>query len=187
MNVLRLGLFVEIHNLHSYSVELYLFSVYPLPCLHGCVCYYSLHDEANTMDCSYQGMVDTPREVLPLTEKLIMSGNHMRLLENINKNLTKVKQFDFENNSIRHIGNKATKTLLWNVNTLNLVRNKLTKLPILFQASTKIQFWLGQNPYECNCNMMWLRDWLQNATNVVDKENITCGDGKWKGKCLIEL
>ncbi len=161
----------------------YIFtSVLPLPCINQCVCSYSVHDGANTMDCSDQGMVDFPGEIQPLTDKLILSGNNIKHLQNMDNNLTQVKQLDFENNDIDHISNKSFKMLLSNVNKLNLKRNNLRRLPILLQTSTKTQLWLGHNPYKCNCDMMWMRDWLQNATNVMDKDNITCGPGKWKGE-----
>ena len=42
--------------------------------------------------------------------------------------------------------------------------------------------WLSNNPYECNCDMLWMKDWLVDTGNVMDKENVTCSGNGIKGE-----
>ncbi len=161
---------------------LFFLSALPLLCLNGCFCYFSVDDDANTMNCSHKSMVHLPHRITPQTEQLIMSENDIRLLDMKETNLTQIKLFHFENNNIESVSSKTLQFLLSNAVVLNLKGNKLQKLPKLFnQPHTKTKLWLSGNPYVCNCNMMWMKDWLQNNTNVMDTENITCSGGKWDG------
>ncbi len=176
-------------NCHLFSWMIFLvvqtsssISVFPLPCLHGCLCYYSLYHGANTMDCSHNNMVQLPQELLPRTQQLIMTGNKLEVLDNIQKKLANIIHFDFENNNIRHISDSVLETLFLNTDSLNLKGNALTQVSHFWQTPSKTTIWLSNNPFECNCDMMWMRDWLLNVTNVRDRKNITCGPGHWKGK-----
>ena len=84
---------------------------------------------------------------------------------------------------IKSIGEDALNTLLTN-NTkyLDIRNNQLKNLPSqITAASDMTQLWISGNPYECNCDMIWMRDWLVEATNVMDKENIKCVTGTLKG------
>ncbi len=157
--------------------------MFPLPCLNGCFCHYSFEDDVNTMNCSHKNMTLLPKMVLPQTQKLIMTGNHLVKMETWNRNLADITIFDLQNCKIIHISNSVLQNILNHTERLLLSQNQIRKLPHLFEKqryATKL--WLGDNPYHCNCGMMWMRDWLQNTTNVMDKDNITCGLGKWKGK-----
>ena len=40
---------------------------------------------------------------------------------------------------------------------------------------------ISNNSYECNCDMMWMRDWLVKATNILDREEVVCKKGKMIG------
>ena len=67
--------------------------------------------------------------------------------------------------------------------TLDLSDNRITKLPkeIKFITSfTDIQ--LSGNPFVCNCDMLWMRDWMANFTYhgrrvVSDYYQVKCNDG----------
>ena len=48
------------------------------------------------------------------------------------------------------------------------------------------KLWISDNPYECNCHMLWMKDWLAETTNVQDKDNVTCLKHKTNGE-LIHL
>ncbi len=138
------------------------------------------------MNCTHNTMTQLPENILPRTEQLVMSDNNLGKLEQVDNQLIQVKTLIFQRSNISFLHEKALKRLLSHVDTLNLKSNKLTKLPQLLQMQTsRTKLWLGDNPYHCNCGMMWMRDWLQNATNVMDKENIVCGVGKWRGELQL--
>ncbi len=159
------------------------FSVLPVPCLDRCTCFYSTMDAANTVDCSHNNMTKLPTEVLPQTEQLIMARNNMQTLRSMAKNLSQVKHFDLHDCHLKKISEKTMTALLAGAMKVNLSGNKLQKLPsVLATENFTTKLWLANNPFECTCDMMPMRDWLVNTTNVMDKQNITCVGGKWKGR-----
>ncbi len=158
-------------------------SVYPLLCLGGCDCYYSVAKETNTINCSFSSMTKLPNQVLPRAEQLIMNGNNLHNLHITNKNLLELKLLDLENTSLRSIDEASFNDCLQNNISLKLSNNNLQHVPPITAAGAfKANIWLSGNPFECNCDMMWMRDWLQNASNVMDKEQIKCGPGRYQGE-----
>ncbi len=160
---------------------LFLFAAYPLPCLNGCSCFYSIDDDANTVNCSYNNMTQMPNAILPDTEQLIMAGNNLQNMEYIHKNWTHLATIDLQRSNITQISSVALKTLLLIADKVVLSNNKLKEVPGVLQTNLQTQIWLSNNPFLCNCDMMWMRDLLQNATNVMEKGKITCAGGKWNG------
>ncbi len=163
--------------------EVFLVSVVPVPCLEECFCHYSVNNDGNTMDCSHNNMTQLPDQVLPRSEHFIMTGNN---LENLicpkRCALLGLTKLSLENNSVRTIDETFLKVLLVNGVSVNLSGNKINQVPLVL-ASTQLNgsIWLGHNPYECHCDMMWMQDWLLNATNVMDKALIKCGAGNYEG------
>ncbi len=152
--------------------------------MNGCYCFYSVDDDANTVNCSYNNMINLPGYMLPRTQQLIMIHNNIEQLEFVDTNLVDVKTLNMQDSNITHITDKAMKTLVVNRKTVKLNGNKLKNIPrSILSASLSTNLSLGDNPYECNCDMMWMRDWLLNATNVIDREHIKCASGQWKGQC----
>ncbi len=163
-----------------------IFLVYPAPCLDGCVCYYSVGDEANTVDCSNRNLTSFLQKILPQTEQIIYSGNNIEILDSVTISLVSVSKIDLQRNNIQSITEEVLAVMLSGVYSLNLSGNKFQKLSRKqLETNYQTQLWLADNPYDCNCDMMWMRDWLQLAGNVRDSENMTCGAGKWRGEYLL--
>ncbi len=134
------------------------------------------------MNCSFNNMTTLPDHILPRTEQLIMTGNNLENLDSVAENFPNVKKLDFNRSNIKTISGEAMKLFLLKSSMLYLSNNKLKIIPSLVQAkeyNTKV--WLSENPFDCNCDMMWMRDWVQNTTNVMGKEDIVCASGKWEG------
>ncbi len=169
---------------HLTECSIFFISGSPLPCLDGCSCFYSLQYEANTVNCSYNNMTKMPNTILQSTETLVMTGNNIKELQCADPcPYREVKHFDFQGNKIDIVKDIFYEELFPSANSVKLSNNNLKHVSQLIQkVGKKVKLWLGNNPFECNCDMMWMRDWLQNATNVQDKNNITCRPGKWKGK-----
>ena len=119
------------------------------------------------------------------TDWLLFSGNNLGILN---------QQFDYTSNlvllnisssDVTSIGETAMETIVNNIKTFDIRRNKLKTLP---KTITKVpkgnNLWISDNPYECHCDMIWMKDWLLNTQSVMDKENVTCSGGKVKGKVL---
>ena len=72
--------------------------------------------------------------------------------------------------------------LLRNTTHLDLRNNNLKYLPeSITKSDLSTKLWLSRNPYKCDCEMMWMREWLVGQNNVQDKEDIVCIKGKMKG------
>ncbi len=158
------------------------FTADPLTCLSGCYCYYSVKDDANTVNCSHNNMTQIPDKLLPDTEQLIMAGNNIEKLVYISKDFQHLKLVDLQRNNISEIGLEAQNTLLSHTNNLVLSHNNLQKVSSVLQSNVHTQIWLSNNPFLCTCDMMWMSEWLQNASDVMDKANITCAGGRWNRK-----
>ncbi len=127
-------------------------------------------------------MTQIPDKLLPDTEQLIMGGNNMGKLDYISKDFQHLKLIDLQRNTISEIGPEAQKTLLSHADNLVLSHNSLWEVSSVIQSNVHTQIWLSNNPFLCTCDMMWMSEWLQNASNVMDKANITCARGRWNGK-----
>ncbi len=136
------------------------------------------------MNCSFNNMTKLPDQVLPRTELLIMTGNNLEHLDSVPGNFPQMMELDLNDSNIKTIDDKVLEMLLMKTEKLYLSNNVFKAIPSLIQVEkTHTELWLLDNPFDCNCDMMWMRDWLLNTTNVVEKDKIVCASGKWKGVC----
>ncbi len=166
------------------QLMLHCVSVFPLPCADQCFCFYSMDGEENTMNCSFSNMTQLPDEIQPRTQQLIMTGNNLEMfyLPYNKSDILYLKTLDLSNNSIRDFDEASFKASLLSGISLKLSGNNLKEIPAkIVDFNLTAHIWLGKNPYECNCNMMWMRDWLQNVSHVMDRDEIKCGPGKYQG------
>ena len=71
---------------------------------------------------------------------------------------------------------EMTKTIKY----LDISNNKLQYLPKEIQdVKNFTKLWISNNPFACNCDMLWMKDWLIDAASVKDKEHVKCHSGKW--------
>ncbi len=132
-------------------------------------------------------MTHYPDKLLPKSQQLIMVGNDLKKISFVTKGFPHLRTIDLRNSGIDEISTQAFQDLLLCSQNLKLSDNKLSHIPIILQTTSyQTNIWLSKNPYECNCEMMWMRDWLLNATNVMDKEDIICNGGKWNGNYFGE-
>ena len=92
-----------------------------------------------------------------------------------------ITHLDLSTSRLSGITERVMRSMLKNTKTLNLTNNVLQVLPQAITKSNKTKLWLSNNPYDCYCDMMWMRDWLVKATNVMDKDEIVCTKGKMIG------
>ena len=155
----------------------------PRPCVHGCACYYSPYNQANTFDCHNQDLTSLPKSVLKGTNWILASGNNLGNITRIGKYIENITHLDLNNSRLSGITKAVMRSMLKNIKTLVLKNNDLKILPrSIIEANNETKLWLSNNSYDCNCDMMWMRDWLVKATNVMDKEEIVCSKGKVIGR-----
>ena len=96
--------------------------------------------------------------------------------------MREIVYMDMSSSSIEAISSDVMDALLENTLYLNISNNSLKVLPETITASANYtELWISGNPYDSSCDVMWMRDWLVEATHVMDKENVTCNTGVMKG------
>ena len=161
----------------------FAFTVVPQPCLHNCSCHRSPYDRVNIFDCRNKGLTSLPETVLEGTDWLLLSGNNLGSLNKAPAYLNNITLLNLSSSSIREIEDSIMKAIIKTVKYLDISKNYLLKIPeIVTKNDNTSKLWISANPYECNCDMLWMKDWLMDARNVEDKDNVTCLYDKVKGK-----
>ena len=77
---------------------------------------------------------------------------------------------------------------------INLARNKLILIPSKIQQLNFLQkIWLSDNPFHCDCSMLWMISYLNNYTTstgehiVQDYQQLTCHSGTAIGTPIYKL
>ena len=139
--------------------------------MYRCTCYYSPDLQRNISDCQNKHLTYLPKNVLPYTEQLLLSGNNIGNIDRVEKYIENIIYLDLNKSRVSSVSDDAKNLMLQNLKTLNLANNILEILPrSITKAKNDTKLWISNNPYDCNCDMMWMRDWLVKATNVMDKE-----------------
>ncbi len=109
------------------------------------------------------------------------------LLQN-NTNITKIV---LENSNLSYICDDLLKEFLTSktLRMLSLRSNRLHELSIIWKTKghNLDRLWLGGNPIECHCDMLWAAGWLENATGasgnrlVHDYKDVICASGPEAG------
>ena len=113
------------------------------------------------------------------TDQLLLPGNNLGSLDKAPDYLNNVTLLNFSSNNIEYIEEKVIKAIAKSVMYVDIRGNKLKTLPraiTSMNGSTKL--WISDNPYECSCDTLWMKDWLIDNKNVQDKYNVVCSTGK---------
>ena len=152
------------------------FTVLPQGCLQNCTCYSLPWQRANVFDCRKKGLTSLPETVLQDTDWLLLSGNN---LVSLNKAPDYLKNITLLNISSSNITEIYETFIIENIKSLDIRGNKLQILPRKIKTLNRTsKLWISGNPYQCNCDMLWMKNWLIDAENIMDKNNITCSSGK---------
>ena len=158
-------------------------AVFPQPCMHNCMCHRSPWDRANIFDCRNQSLTSLPETVLEDTDWLLLSGNNLRSLNKAPKYLNNITLLDLSSSSITEIGDRVMGFTAKSVKHLDIRKNQLKTLPrTISNVNGSSKFWISDNPYECNCDMTWMKNWLMDTINIQDKDDVICSSGKMNGR-----
>ena len=150
-------------------------SVVPQSCLHNCTCHRSPLDGANIFDCQNKGLTSLPETVFINTDWLLLSGNNLGSLQKPMDYFINISVLNLSLSQVISVDQIVMEAILKNVQQLDLRGNKLKILPkSIMKAHKTTKLWLSENPFECNCDMLWIRDWLLNTGNIMDIENTNC-------------
>ena len=81
------------------------------------------------------------------------------------------------------------KHIVW----LDLSQNLLSEISPRIMNGHFEKIWLSGNRFDCNCDMLWMADWLANTTSpsgghlVKDYKKVICRTGPYKGAPIYTL
>ena len=146
------------------------------------------------MNCSLPNLNQLPRSLISKTDHFILSNNILHSLCETPSVFENLKILELPRNFINHISEDFLETIKKsNIEKLDLSGNKLTRLSQTFKLLKPIKMLsLSDNPFICDCEMLWMSDWLANFTSAGTKiiknyENITCHSGKMIGTPIYLL
>ena len=135
-------------------------------------------------------LTSLPQTVVRDTDWLIIPGNNLGVIQTAPSYLSRIKHPDLSSSNVEEISDQVLNAVMNNIQYLDISNNNLKKLPNTVAFMTNLtDLRISNNPYDCNCDMTWMRDWLVQAEHVMERENIKYAMGTWKGiagvKCLI--
>ena len=136
----------------------------PRRCGNGCQCYFT-QDVGNTQNCSSRNLTSLPqnKEVPNITDYLNLSKNHIKILNGNQEYIKTIFGIILSNNTISDIKDELLERLEnGKIEVLDLRNNFLKTLPHkITMLSTLKDIWLSNNPFLCNCDMLWMKDWME--------------------------
>ena len=149
-------------------------------CGNNCTCYTDVQTRAVVVDCSNLELMEIPQNLPNYTDWLIVSDNN---ISSVNHEILQTSFFpyltklDISGNSLDNISNifDIFTCCSSRLSFLDISCNNLTMLPTIFQNISSLKnLRISENPLECNCENMWMKDWLNNSDIIENSINITC-------------
>ena len=173
-------------------------SVRGVVCSDYCKCYYNQKSKRNIMNCENITLTALPATVPTFTDWIRLRNINM---SNFCTNYPYLKEtisyLTIKSSNMAHICDDVLKSILHSktIREISFRNNKLTGLS--FQWKTKSsnveRLWLSGNPIACDCDMLWMMNWLQNSTGatghrlVQDYEDVICATGPQAGTPVYKL
>ena len=150
-------------------------------CGYKCRCYTDVHTRALVADCSNLELTEIPQNLPNYTDRLLTSGNNISTLnQDILQSsfLPHITKLNISGNSFDNISYQFI-DLFTNcgsrLSLLDISNNNLTTLPRnIRNISYLTSLQLTGNSFLCNCENIWMGDWLNKNDIIDDSTNITC-------------
>ncbi len=160
-----------------------------MDCQTNCKCDYNQMYAANNMVCT-----QVPSTISGMANWLtITQGNLGHFCGNY-PYLHQVWSLNLSNNGISEIcediveGIVEGNTIRW----LDLSKNKIAAISQQIRNRNFEKVWLSGNEFVCNCDMLWMAEWLANTTSssghvIQDYREVLCHSGKYDGIPIYTL
>ena len=174
------------------------FSVTEQPCGSNCSCYYNQTSKNNVYKCLNKKLFHLPKVIPTGTNCIVIHNASIHTLCKKYFFPKDVTHLNLSTNGIKDICpsffQTNTKAALGHITEFDISNNLLKSVPREIVRTTKtIKIWLSKNPYMCNCDMLWMVDWLANVTLpsgehvVQDYKDVTCSGGIADGMYIYRL
>ncbi len=173
----------------------------PLPCSELCTCHYSQIDQVNIFNCSGRERTRLPSSSPKYTNAIEITNTNVRELcgsyPYMQSDAVNVTGLNLKRSRIGKICDNTLDSILVtsHLKWFDLAQNNLTKISQRFKVRSKHldRLWLAGNPIHCGCDMIWMIDWIGNATApsggrlVQDYQDVLCGPGLKAGTPIWKL
>ncbi len=155
------------------------------------MCNYIQEYQANLMTCTKK----FPLEIPDMTNWLTISGGSIGRLCGNFAYFGQISNLNLSTNGITGICDSFIDSIL-KANTtkyVDLFGNEITHLPKATMQGNFERIWLSGNRFECNCDMLWMANWLANTMSpsgghlISDYNKVLCHNGKNKGIPIFTL
>ena len=128
-------------------------------------------------DCTNSSLKYLPISLPPIINWLSVSGNSIVFFDDRifdQKHLTKINASS-NKNKIRELSDSFVVNAK-RLSSLDISNNKINSLPKnLTQLTTLKEMWMAGNELKCQCNNIFVRDWIVNNSNIVkDYDLVRC-------------
>ncbi len=153
---------------------------------------------ANVSNCTIKKLAHWPQSLELNTDWLIMTNSEMTHLCDVKDYIARLSLIDLRNSSVNKLCDGFLKFVSQNnlpgsMRRLELANNELIDLPELVVEIKNVIYTLSGNRFHCGCDMLWMVDWLGNATTpfgepvVEDYTEVTCYSGQMIGTAIYKL
>lgn len=150
-------------------------------CPPGCVCQERPHINAMVVNCTGTGLTTLPEE-LPEERfgRIHLHLDNNNIQHFTRKNYTsKIVNLTISNNKLSYFSSDA-RTSMKNLAYLDISGNSLSFVPKEMQSMSFDKTIVTGNPFQCDCNMTWMKEWINVSPGATDR-GIECNfDGKYK-------
>ncbi len=159
------------------------------PCMQlGCKCYFDSRYEENVFNCQNRELTAIPEKLEPGSQWVNLKFNNITGISGHLNQFENVLQIELAHNNIGFIGSESMAQLI-SMEYIDLSHNNLSSLPkTIEKAPNSSLLKIGNNPYKCDCDILWMTNWLLHAKRGhVDFYDTKCGYGSKVGTPIFEL
>jgi hypothetical protein len=130
-------------------------------CPTGCFCQDRPHNDTFFIDCNGAGLTEMP-DVIPNHSRskleIILDNNNIDTLKNTSY-LTNIYNISMAGNKLNRLDESVLSVM--NASRLDFRNNRISTLPREIKKFSYSSVLLSGNPLECDCDSMWLAEWIQ--------------------------
>ena len=155
-------------------------------CPVNCQCYRRFISDIRIVDCTKKKMKFIPNILLSTYIEIRISENRITTIP-LAQYSKSVLYLDVSRNSLRTIDRNVFLEMT-NLTYLDVSYNLLTSLPDTLQQPQLQSLRISNNPYRCDCNTKWLRNWLDEKANIVqDAPETSCSAENRTGRRMMQV
>ncbi len=168
----------------------------PLRCHGSCKCYHEFTKNANVLNCAESEIDELQSSVPTQTDWIVFTGGKLHDISEYFPYMATLSRLVLRNNSISTLSLDFITGLRYqrqNGLIIDLQDNRLQQVPKSISNIGTVRWNLCGNPWFCECDMLWMADWLANSTMlsgehvVIDYDDVTCYHGKQIGQAIYTL